>query len=379
MSRVLASICLLLASMTAAAQSPAPPASVAGIARKAAAARDANRPEAALKLYSQALRIAPRWAEGWWQAGTIHYAMDQYPQCRDAFRRFAALEPKVSAGFGFLGLCEFQTKDFPRATASLERAVTLGLPQGEQLTDVVLYHLALVHTKGGNFERALQVCSMLVKKSVADPNVAAVAGTAALRRPLFPHEVPEEDRDAVSRLGNVLLLVGTRPAEEIIAQFEALLRDYPKLPSLRYTYATFLLVNDPDKGLEQLKAELEIGPDHLPALISLAFEYLRRGEPEAALPSAERAARLAPASFAARACLGRVLLESGDQRLPDATRELEAAVRLAPDSPQARYSLASAYARAGRKQDAARERAEFARLKKLMDTAKATEAAQPPQ
>jgi len=377
MNRLIALAWIFISSFPAGAQPTPPPASVAAIVRKAAAARDANQPEQALKLYSQALRITPRWAEGWWQTGTIHYAQDHYPQCRDAFRKFAALEPKLGAGFGFLGLCEFQTRDFPRSTVSLEHAVAIGLPQGEQLTDVVLYHLALVHTKGGNFERALQVCSMLVKKSVSDPNVAAVAGIAALRRPLFPHELPEADRDAASRLGNLMLAVGARPEEEIIAAFEELVRDYPRLPSLRYTYATFLLPNSPDKGLEQLIAELAISPDHLPALISIAFEYLGRGKPESAMPYAGKAARTSPASFAARACLGRVLLEAGDQNLPAAIRELEAAVQLAPDSPQVRFSLASAYSKAGRRQDAARERAEFARLKKLMDAAKPTEAAQP--
>jgi tetratricopeptide (TPR) repeat protein len=321
-------------------------------------------------LYSQALRIAPRWAEGWWQTGTIHYALNRYAQCRDAFRKFVALQPKLSAGFGFLGLCEFQTKEFPRSTASLERSVELGLPQDEQLTDVVLYHLALVHTKGGNFERALQICAMLAKKSIPDQNVASVAGIAALRRPLFPHELPEADRDAASRLGRLLLEVGARPAAEITVAFEELLKDYPKLPSLRYTYATFLLPNAPDQGVEQLKAELEISPEHLPALISLAFEYLGRGKPELALPYAEKAAKIAPGSFAARACLGRVLLEAGEQHLAAATRELEMAARLAPDSPQIRFSLASAYARAGRKADAAREREEFARLKQVIDAGK---------
>ena len=93
---------------------------------------------------------------------------------------------------------------------------------------------------------------------------------------------------------------------------------------------------------------------------------MKRGEQAEAKPFAERAVKVAPKNFAARACLGRVLLEGSESDLPGAIRELEMAVKLAPDSPQVHFSLASAYSKAGRKQEAARERAEFARLKKLM-------------
>jgi Tfp pilus assembly protein PilF len=48
-----------------------------------------------------------------------------------------------------------------------------------------------------------------------------------------------------------------------------------------------------------------------------------------------------------------------------AATELEAAVKLAPASPEARFSLASAYTRLGRKEESARELGEFKRLQHL--------------
>jgi cytochrome c-type biogenesis protein CcmH/NrfG len=69
----------------------------------------------------------------------------------------------------------------------------------------------------------------------------------------------------------------------------------------------------------------------------------------------------APESFAAYAALGRVLSESGE--LTEGIKALERARQLAPDSPQVRIALASAYAKVGRPADAARERAEFLKLK----------------
>ncbi len=346
---------------------PAPPPSIAKLAAEAARARETERFDEALALYNRAVAAAPQWEEGWWQIGTIEYGRDRYPQCRDAFRRFTALAPGISAGYAFLGLCEFQTKELAPALEHLEKAAALGLPNGEQLADVALYHLALLHAKAGNFERALQFSSMLARQAQVNPNIIAVAGIAALRRPLFPHEIPESDRELVFRIGNVLMTGAGRPAEETIQRFEEVVKEFPDTPSVHYTFSTFLLPNDPDRGVAELKRELEISRDHLPSLVSLGFEYLKRGEPAVARPYAERAVKIAPNNFAAHACFGRVLLESGASELPAAIRELEAAVRLAPDSPQVHFSLATAYARAGRKQDASRHRAESARLKKLVE------------
>ena len=70
-----------------------------------------------------------------------------------------------------------------------------------------------------------------------------------------------------------------------------------------------------------------------------------------------------PDSYVAHSVLGRLLVETGE--LQPGIQELERAENLAPESPQPRIALASAYAKAGRKEDAARERREFLRLKTL--------------
>jgi predicted Zn-dependent protease len=95
----------------------------------------------------------------------------------------------------------------------------------------------------------------------------------------------------------------------------------------------------------------------------MAFEYLKRGEAAAALPYARQAAEIDPGSFVAHTALGRVLVDSGD--LKNGIKELELSKQQAPEAPQTRIALASAYAKAGRSEDAARERAEFLKLKQL--------------
>jgi len=50
-------------------------------------------------------------------------------------------------------------------------------------------------------------------------------------------------------------------------------------------------------------------------------------------------------------------------------KELEEARKLAPNSPQVRIALATAYGKVGRKEDAARERQEFLKLRQQVDAA----------
>ncbi|MDE3164278.1 MAG: hypothetical protein KGN36_00585, partial [Acidobacteriota bacterium] len=127
-----------------------------------------------------------------------------------------------------------------------------------------------------------------------------------------------------------------------------------------------LLFSDADAGMAELKKELDVSPAHVPAMVTIANEYIQRKQFQDALPYGKKAAELDPQSFPAHTVYGRVLVE-GDVDLARGLAQLEEARKLAPASPQVRLALATAYAKAGRKEDAARERAEFARLRKEID------------
>jgi Flp pilus assembly protein TadD len=76
---------------------------------------------------------------------------------------------------------------------------------------------------------------------------------------------------------------------------------------------------------------------------------------------------LAPGNFVAHVACGRLWLALG--KTDHALEELQTAVKLAPGSPDAHFALSRALAQAGRTAEAARERAEFERLKALTDAA----------
>ncbi|MGJ5813297.1 tetratricopeptide repeat protein [Paludibaculum fermentans] len=341
--------------------SDSPTAAIAKLATQATEAAQANRPEDAMRLYRQAVTFAPTWDEGWWHLGTLQYDAQKYAACRDSFRRFVSLQPKLGGAYAFLGLCEFQTKEYPAALADLEKGYALGLRLEDPVTRVALYRAALLQTQAGNFERALQLCRLLTRMKPNDPAVVAVAGLAALRLAIFPQELTEGDRDVAFKLGSAMLTGGEHPVEDATRRFESLVKEYPERANVHYSYAMILLANDPDKGVAALQRTLALEPKHLPALVSMGFEYLKRGEAAQALPYAQRAVAMAPGSFAARGCLGRTLVELNE--FEKGARELEIAVKLEPGSSQLQYQLASAYAKLGRKEEAARARAEFARLK----------------
>ena len=333
---------------------------------QASQARLSGRMDEAVLGYKRALAATPAWSEGWYFLGTIHYEKDRPRECVDAFSRFVKLQPNVSAGHALLGLCFYQLKQYPAALSELNQAERIGLPGGDPLTNVASFHAALLYTKDANFEKAMQILGFFSRGETIDPKVIELSGIAALRRPIFPAELPPEDRELVYRVGRAVMTAGARRTAEASKMLEELVQDFPRQASLHFVYGTLLLGGDTEAALRELDEVLKLQPDHLPTLVVMGLEYLRQSKFVEARKSGEAAVRVAPRNFTARTVLGRALVE-GDFDLAAGLLELETAVQLEPGSPQVRIALASAYAKAGRREDAAKQRAEFLRLRKSVE------------
>lgn len=328
--------------------------------KRADEARLARRFDEAIAGYNRALQIRPKWPDGWWYVGAIFYEKDQYAQARDAFNNLVALEPKKGQAWAMLGLCEFQTRNYERAVVSLQRGRTLGLGGNQELETVVRYHTALLYIHFEQFEIGYEILREFLRIGNDSPKIVEAFGLTILRLPVLPKEIPSEKREQVLLAGQAGLNMAARRLDQARQNFDALLSRYPDDPNIHYSFGVFQMNQDADAAVTEFQRTLELSPAHYPAMVQLAFEYLKRDEYDKALPLAERAVQLAPKMYPARNVLGRVLLELG--QVEQSVKQLEEGVRLAPTSPEMHFALARAYTRLGRKEDAQREREIFKRL-----------------
>jgi tetratricopeptide (TPR) repeat protein len=355
----------MLAFLTAvqpeAGQTPAP--TFQSLSRQADAARDSRQLDKAIKLYQQALKLKPDWDEGWWNLGSIHYDLDRYNECAPAFRRLAALKPDSAPAWTMAGLCEYKLRRLDGALECLAQVDRLKFQEPPELAHSARLHYALVLSKSGAFEKSIAILTELTRVDHKSPEIVAAAGIAGLRRPWLPFEVPEADRELVFKLGDAMATAMEFDTAEAVRKFDEVAQQYPSEPNVHFRFGAFLATQDPDRGIPEIKKAVVLAPEHIPALVGLATVYLKREDLDEAHQYAKRAVQAKPDDFSGHVALGRVLLAKEDAA--GAVAELEQAVKLSPGSIEARYSLASAYSRLGRKDEAARELAEFKRLQNL--------------
>jgi tetratricopeptide (TPR) repeat protein len=350
------------------------------LASKARAAMQADRIPEAIGLYKRATKLRPNWSEGWWHLGTLLFDAGRFPDARDAFAHFVSVErEQPGPGFAMLGLSEFELKHYPEALAALERGTKLGLGSDADFLRTVLLHDGTLNTLLGKPEIALQRLTLAANQIAAahpeapreavfrDSELLTAFGVAALRIPKLPSDLRPEQIPLVRQAGRAQALIALQDRVPAETEFQRLLALYPSEPGVHYMYGVFLLKEHPPQAIDEFRREIETSPSHDAARIQLALEFLRIGEYEQGLKYAQEAVRMAPENFVAHVACGRLWLAVG--KTDPALQELRRAVKLAPGSPDAHFALSQALSEAGLDEQAARERAEFERLKSLADAA----------
>ena len=346
-----------------AGRAPAQARSFEQLSQLAESARQADRNDEALRIYREALRLKPSWADGWWNVGSILYENEKYADARDAFRKLIAIDSKAVAGYALLGICEYKTAEYDSAMRHLDAARILGMPNTNPVGKAALYYLALLVNKRGLHDFAAGLLLATPEKKVDPPAMLAI-GLTGLRIAKLPEELTDSEKDLAGKVGQAL----AAPENEAVSQIRELLKLYPDHPNLHYLYGMVLLHGDSGLAIEEFQRELAIQPTSVPALLAIAHEKERRTELDEARTYAERAVAADPSDFAPHAMLGRILASQG--RVEEGAAELEKARDIDSSSPQVYFALASAYARLGRNEDAEKARAEFLRLKKMADEQK---------
>ena len=344
-------------------QGTPPPRLASATLTKANKAREEGDLEGAVDLYRQVVKASPRQMDAWWYLGTSLYELERWADARAAFDRVVRLDKTNGAALAFRGLCTFKQGVYAEALDDLLQAKALGVSGNAEVGSVARFHAGLAMARLGKFELALNTIGEFALEGNDSPQIIEALGVATLRMPLLPSEVPPEKREMVLMAGRGSYFMAMRLAPAARTAFEELALRYPDVPNVHYAFGVFLMSDDPDRALKEFDRELSVQPSHATSHIQMAFEYIRRGDYESARPHADKAVTLAPTDFIAHRLVGQIQLETGD--VPAAIASLEQSRQLEPNSPTVYFTLAKAYARAGREADAEKARAEFTRLDRL--------------
>ena len=147
--------------------------------------------------------------------------------------------------------------------------------------------------------------------------------------------------------------------EEAEKEYRGILKQNPNLPGIHFRLGRALLSvpnPSPDAAAEakkEFEQELQIDPSNAGAEYVLGELARQSQQWDEAVKRFSRAAKLDPQFGEAFLGLGSSLLS--EKQYADAIAPLERAVKLEPRNPDAHYSLAMAYTRAGRKEDGEKE------------------------
>jgi len=365
----------LIAMAQAPSKSAAGVSSFAKISAQADAARDANRLDAAVPLYKKALALRPNWAEGWWSLGTISYDRNSYSEAARAFRRVIALAPTNGTAYVMLGLSEFELGQDELAFKHLVKGANLGLDKSSELRHVALYHQGVLLQRQGKFQAAQETLEQLCLEGLRSAELYTALGLTMLRKRDKATPTAAPDGEIIGRVGQAECLVGQKKFDEGRSGLTALVNQYPKYPGIHYALGLLLVeASDLPAAVAEFKQEIDNNPADVVSRLQIAAATYKV-DSAAGLPYAEEAVKLDPQQPFAHFLLGLLRLDTGDHL--KAIPELEIAEKAFPSEARIYLALATAYSRAGRKQDAVRARATFQHLSEQVKAASTGEQSPP--
>jgi len=333
---------------------------VAALAKQASEANDLKE---AIPLYRQALGLRPQWAEGWWMLGTILYDRDIYLEAARAFRKVVALQPDHGSARVMLGLCEFELGQDGSALRDIEKGKQLGILKDPQLRRVMLYHEGVLLLRKNRFEAAQQSFDLLNQDEVeveGDDFVLAL-GMAVLR--MRPETLPPAGstaREIVLLAGKAEWFAASKKFNEARQEYSSLANEYSDMENIHYAFGRFLLeIREIDAAVAEFQREIQNNPQHVLARLEIAAVRYTLDSADG-VKYAEQAVKLDPKRPFGHYLLGLLYLDT--RNFSGAISELEIAKHTYVNFPEIYFALGNAYARAGRKAEAARARATFTRL-----------------
>lgn len=322
------------------------------VVAQATAAAEQNDVPRAVELYTKALELNPRWAQGWWFLGGLQYQAGQYAPARDTLTRFIGFGENLGPAYALRGMCEVETGEYADALADIRRGIARGGADDENNEQSLHLSEGMVLTRLGRFDEALQSYRFFAERKINSPEVLMAIGLAGLHMTVLPKDATGDQRVLVAATGTATYQFFSERSE---AAFNDLFQRFPAAANIHYLYGWLLYPSEPKEALEEFRRELKVNPSHENARVMVAWTLLMQNDPSDALPVAQDAAKAEPQAASAQLVLGRSLWESG--KLNAGIAHLERALQLEPDNLEVHLALAGAYSQSGRIEDARRERA----------------------
>jgi tetratricopeptide (TPR) repeat protein len=325
------------------------------LAARAATARDHGNASQAIDLYSQATQLKPDWQEGWWYLTLLQYDQNLYGGAIDSATHLLQLAPQAVPAMSLRGLSEFEIGDYTGSLRDLDTAVKHGAAQDPRNEPIVRYHLALVLTRASRFQDALDQYKVFAQKgAAASPDMLVAVGLAGMRIPSLPGDIAPDSRQMIGEAGDALLAFLADRSIDADEKFRAAFAKYPSAPNLHLAYGFLLFSHDADLAAEQFKAEVAVAPQNTAARALLAYALVIAGRYAEALPEAEQVSAAASDMEMGQLALGRSLGETG--QIDRGIDVLKKVIETDSDNLEAHIGLATLLGRAGKREEAYRER-----------------------
>jgi tetratricopeptide (TPR) repeat protein len=333
------------------------------IARQADSARKEGRATEAIGLYRQAVQIHPSWSDGWLWLGDLLYEQERFPEAQNSFAHFVTITPAPGPAWVMKALCEFELRDYAHSSQDLNTWIHGGRQGNEALADVADFHWALLLTREGHFDQALQLLTERAQLRGESPLLIEAMGLASLRMPNVPEDYPPGLREEVWLAGKASFYLAVQEFERGQDYSHRLLVDYDQQPGVHCMHGLLLKAQSKSgEAAQEFHEELQISPENSEAMLALAQIDIDNRALQEAMSLARQAVQIDPANPDAHHVLGRVLLAAGHAN--ESSRELESAERLAPNRAAIHFDLSKAYQQLGRKLDAQREMSTYSAIKK---------------
>ncbi|WP_269319907.1 XrtA/PEP-CTERM system TPR-repeat protein PrsT [Nitrosococcus oceani] len=261
------------------------------------------------------------------------------------FRKITAQAPESAATYMKLGLGFMMSGKHEQGIDALEKAIELDsqLPQADRLA-------ILGHLRAREFDKALVAAERLRKKQPDSPLPLNLIGGAYLGKEegakaqeAFRQALKIAPGDPSATHNLAMLAIKKGNTGKAHALYQETLKYHPgHLRTLLKLSALEAQQGHPEKAKNWVEQAMDENPKALEPRVSLARYYLEQGKPARSLAITREIRDLYPTHPALLLVVGTAQLESSQLR--DGVKTFQKLVEVQPQSAQAHYLLAKAYA-----------------------------------